>query len=105
MAEQVQQAAITGMGTTKAAGAGPLVGTTNILTLLGVTALPAYCKGADFQVIAGPLYIENDGTTADANCIMVDVGQIYPVRNGGAYLSQLRFYCAGAYDVRIALNG
>lgn len=109
MAQQVHQAAIVGFGTTKIAGAGALTDRTLLAALTAVdptiTAFPDSCKGCDIVVVTGPVYIENDGTAANADCVPVESGQTYPIRNARELMTKLHLFAPGAHDIRVALNG
>lgn len=99
----ILEAARLGRGTFKSAGAS-LAGTTDFATLIG-TALPDDAKHATFYVLTGPFYINNDGTTADANDLPRAAGESAEYPNSRYQLeSQLRFFAPGAYDVRIVLE-
>lgn len=97
------EAARLGRGTYKSA-AGSLAGTTSFETLIGVT-LPEDAKHATLYVVTGPLYVNNDGTDADANDFPLATGATIAYPNCRYQLeSQLRFFAADAYDVRIVLE-
>lgn len=117
MSEQNQQASIVGFGTFQITnGGGGALADVLFITALqtapgwtGGAAFPDGCKGCDIENLGpAPLYIENDGTAADATVLKIDVGQIYPVRNALALMKLMHLFCpatAGGYDLRVALNG
>jgi hypothetical protein len=100
MTNQTHAAALGGLGTTKNSGA--TLASSTLATVTGA-ALPAFCKHADIRIVTGTVYIENDGTAADANAMPFTEGEKFQVRNSEAMLSQLRFFADAAYDMRIAL--
>jgi len=98
------EAAATGYGTTRLTGAGALADT-SLLGALGLPAFPDGVTGCDVLVLAGTLYIENDGTAADANVDQIGAGDRYRVRNSLALLKRLHVATPAAYDVRVVLWG
>lgn len=102
MAHQADSAAIIGYGTYKNTSA-TLAGTTTLALLCGLSALPATCKGFDLKVVSGTIYVENDGTTADADSMPFAEGEKWQVRNSREMCLVLRFFADALGDVRIAL--
>jgi hypothetical protein len=98
------EAAAVGFGTTRLS-ANPALADTTLLTALGLTAFPAGVTGCDLVVLTGTLYVENDGTAADATVDQIGVGDRYRIRNGLALMNELHIATAGAYDVRVVLWG
>lgn len=102
MAHQTDSAAIIGYGTYVNTSA-TLVGTTSLAALCGLSALPATCKGFDLKVESGTIYVENDGSVADANTMPFKDGEKWQVRNSREMCGLLRFFADAAIDVRVAL--
>lgn len=104
---QTLTASLGGKGTIKLSGAGALASTTLRALLLanGYTADTLLnVKNADIKVITGTIYIENDGTDADANSMPFDVGEKWEIRNCEYLIhQQIRIYAAAAYDFRVTL--
>jgi hypothetical protein len=101
MAEQVHEAAIEWQGTVKSAAAS--LASSSLATVWGA-ALPDGAKHADIYVVTGPLYVENDGTAADANAIPLATGDTLRIRNNATLLGELRIYAAAAYDIRVTVG-
>lgn len=101
--KQFLSAAVDGLGTFKSAAAN-LAGTSDLLTVLGLTAFPAGFYGSfDIKIVTGTVFVENDATAADANVMPLDAGEKWEIRNCNAMASKLRFFANAAYDMRITL--
>jgi hypothetical protein len=93
--------ALKGIGTYKVTVADGLVGTTDLKTLLGLTTIPgagpdsaSRPRHADFDFTAGTVYVNVDGTAADAND-RPRTSVSWEVRECEALLwDQLRFFVA-----------
>lgn len=100
--KQTLSAAVDGLGTFKSAAASLV--DSSLLTVLGLTAFPAGFYGRlDIRILSGTVYIENDGTTADANTMPFEAGEKWEIANCAAMAGKLRFFANAAYDMRIAL--
>ena len=102
MAEQVHQAARVGLGTYKSAGAA--LASSSLESIVG-TALPDECKHLTIYVETGTLYIENDGTAADANVLPLKASGSASYPNSPAEIRALRFFADANYDARFVLEG
>jgi hypothetical protein len=100
----ILEAAAVGFGTTRLTAGGALAGG-SLLAALGLSAFPAGVTGCDILVMSGTLYVENDGTIADATVDQLGAGERYRIRNGLALMQKLRIATAGAYDLRVVLWG
>ena len=96
MAEQVLEAAETGLGTIKSAGAS--------IASSALPSLPATAKHVVINVVSGTLYIENDGTAADANALAVVTGASVTVKNSRTMLEAMRIFADAAYDARFSYS-
>lgn len=100
--QQTLTAAVDGLGTYKSSGAN--LADSPLLTILGLTAFPQGFYGAlDIRVVTGTLFVENDGTAADANVMQFDAGEKWEVRNCASMASKIRAFANAAYDIRITL--
>lgn len=102
-APQTHSAAMGGLGTIKNAGA--TLASATLATVIGV-ALPTDLQNADIRIVSGTVYIENDGTAADADSMPFEAGEKWQIRHcpgTEGLLTQLRFFADAAYDMRIAL--
>lgn len=100
------EAARLGLGTYKAAGAGPLA-SSSLETLLGSTVWTAISESfrhLTVYIVTGPVYVENDATAADADCLPLASGASVAYPNSYEEITKLRFYAAGAYDIRFVLE-
>jgi hypothetical protein len=100
MAQQTHSAGMEGAGTTKSEAAN--LASSSLATVTGA-ALPALCKHADIRIVTGTVYIENNGTAANANSMPFEAGEKWQIRNCQAMLANLRFFADVAYDMRITL--
>lgn len=79
-----------GCGTVKSAGAN--------LASAGLPSLPATAENVLIIMVDGTLYIENDGTAADANCLPITTGmQVYSNREE---IAKIRVFADDVYDAR-----
>jgi len=104
MAEQFLEASYLGFGTKKYSG------TPNDVTLKTLCggAIDGDVSGFDIYVIsaAATLYFENDGSTADADTMPVEVpGLMARGRNQKSAFDRFRFFSTGACEIRIMLWG
>lgn len=107
MSRQTHSAAMEGFGTKKSAAAN-LASTTlqALLISLGYTAAQLLgVKHVDIKVISGTVYIENDGTTADADSAMdFEAGEKWQIRNCEyMILNQITLFADAAFVMKIAL--
>lgn len=94
--------AVDGLGNYKSSGGS--LASSSILTLLGLTAFPQNFYGNfDIKVVAGPVFMTNNGAAATANSMQFDVGDKREIRNCNALASNIRIFASGAYDIRIEL--
>lgn len=97
---QALSAPMLGLGTIKLADTSQASATlASLLLAAGVSAATLESvRHIEIQCITGPIYYENDGSEADANCFQLPTGAIREIRNCGQMIKeQLTIYAAGAY--------
>lgn len=102
----VHEAARIGLGTYKSAAAN--LASSSLETILGAVAWAVVTdtvRHLTVYVVSGTLYVENDGTAADANCLPVGAGGSVSYPNSYAEITNLRFFADAAYDARFVLEG
>lgn len=72
-------------------------------TQAAAEAITARMKHADMKIVTGTLYMEDDGTTADANSMPYEVGEKREIRNCRELLKAAKLFASAAYDVRVEL--
>lgn len=94
MASQTHEHQEAGLGTTISSGAN--------LASTGLPGLPPTAIHCIVEVFSGTLYIENDGTDADANSLpIIGAGSVYTIKNClPSEMAKFRVFAAAAYDAR-----
>lgn len=96
MAEQFHEAAEVGLGTVVLSGT---------LASQTLPSVPSTAKHALVFVSSGTLYVENDGTEADANAMPYGasgVSTYFVVKNSQQLLSEIRIFSSAAVTVIVA---
>lgn len=97
MASQTHEHQEAGLGTVKSAGAN--------LASTGLPGLPATAIHCLIYVDTGTLYIENDGTDADADSLPIKAGAVATAKNSlGTELAKYRVFANAAYDARFVYS-
>jgi len=109
MAEHVFETAVRGYGTYRYAATPNNITFSEMLIAAGLASgVPDGCDGFDLYVVssAAQLYMENDGTAADANTFPIDLG-VSKFRRVRLSMTgdKFRFFSAGAQVIVIALWG